>query len=184
MKVSDYIIKFLYQKKIKYITLNNGGAISFLADEIYKSKKFKIFTPIHEQSSAFINDSITRISNIPCVSMVTSGPGATNLVTGISCSWLDSVPSIFITGQVNSFEMKSKNERVRQVGFQETNIIDICRPITKSVFQISKPNDIVKHLPEAYENCISDRTGPVLIDIPLNFQRAKIDIKKKIIFFL
>ena len=132
MKVSDYIIRFFKQKKIKYITLNNGGAISFLADEISRSKKFKILSPIHEQSSAFINDSISRISKIPSVSLVTSGPGATNLITGITTSWLDSVPSIFITGQVNSFEMKKKNEKVRQVGFQETNIIDICKTITKS----------------------------------------------------
>ena len=182
MKVSDYIIKFFQHKKIKHITLNNGGAISFLADEIFKSKKFKILTPVHEQSSAFINDSISRISKIPSVSLVTSGPGATNLVTGITASWLDSVPSIFITGQVNSFEMKKKNEKVRQVGFQETNIIDICKTITKSVFHISKPEDILTLLPKAYDNCITARYGPVIIDIPLDFQRAEIKICKSSFF--
>jgi len=182
VKVSDYIIEFFKHKKIKHITLNNGGAISFLADEISRSKKFKILSPIHEQSSAFINDSISRISKIPSVSLVTSGPGATNLITGITTSWLDSVPSIFITGQVNSFEMKKKNEKVRQVGFQETNIIDICKTITKSAFHISKPEDILTLLPKAYDECFLARYGPVIIDIPLNFQRAEIKTYKSSIF--
>lgn len=182
MKVSDYIINFFQKNKINFITLNNGGAISFLADEISKSQKFNIFSPVHEQSAAIINDSITRISNIPSVSLVTSGPGATNLITGIACSWFDSIPSIFITGQVNTYEMKKKNENVRQVGFQETNILDLCKSITKFAFQIKKADQIVKVLPKALSLATKGRKGPVLIDIPLNLQRAELNSNNIIIY--
>ena len=144
-----------------------------------RSKKFKFLSPVHEQSSAMMNDAVSRITNTPAVSLATSGPGATNLITGIACAWFDSIPSIFITGQVNSFEMKKPNEGVRQVGFQETNILHLTNSITKFSHQLKSPNEIKEILPKAYFMSMNGRGGPVLIDIPLNFQRAEISNKCK-----
>jgi acetolactate synthase-1/2/3 large subunit len=113
--------------------------------------------------------------------MVTSGPGAQNLITGIACSWFDSVPVIHISGQVNSFELSSTNKttkNVRQVGFQETDIVSIVKPITKFAYQLKNPNEIKYVLEKAFYLSNEGRPGPVLIDIPMNFQRVKINLKK------
>ena len=110
--------------------------------------------------------------------MVTSGPGAQNLITGIACSWFDSVPVIHISGQVNSFELSSNNKttkKVRQVGFQETDIVSIVKPLTKFAYQLKNPNEIKYALEKAYYLSNEGRPGPVLIDIPMDFQRIKIN---------
>jgi acetolactate synthase-1/2/3 large subunit len=102
------------------------------------------------------------------------------LVTGIACSWFDSIPTIHISGQVNSFELSSNNKttkKVRQVGFQETDIVSIVKPITKFAYQIKNPNEIKYILEKAYYLANEGRPGPVLIDIPMNFQREKINLK-------
>ena len=103
--------------------------------------------------------------------MATSGPGATNLLTGIASCYFDSVPAIFITGQVNTNEMNSK-EGVRQLGFQETDIVAMAKPVTKYAICIRSADQIVPSFVEAYRTAISGRPGPVLIDLPMNLQRA------------
>ena len=178
MKLSNYLIKFFKEKKIKHFFLNNGGAISFLADDLVRSRKFKFLYPLHEQSSAMMNDAVSRITNVPAVRLVTSGSCSTNLIKGIACAWFDSIPSIFITSQVNSYEMKKSMEGVRQVGFQETDIVNLTKSITKFSHRLKSPNEIVDILPKAYELCTSGRGGPIVIDIPLNFQKARILLKK------
>ena len=113
--------------------------------------------------------------------MVTSGPGAQNLVTGIACSWFDSIPVIHISGQVNSFELSSSHistKKVRQVGFQETDFVSIVKPITKFAYQLKNPNEIKYVLEKAFYLANEGRPGPVLIDIPMDFQRSKINLKK------
>jgi len=127
----------------------------------------------HEQAAAFAADAYARIKNIPGVALATSGPGATNLITGIGSCYYDSVPAIFITGQVNINEQKG-NKSTRQIGFQETDIISIIKPLTKAAYSITNPNDIPVVFESAFGICTHGRPGPVLIDIPMNIQDMEI----------
>jgi len=181
MKVSDYILKFLISKNVKNVFLITGGAITFVVDAFSRNKKIKYTCVAHEQAAAMMADSYSRVSKGFGATMVTSGPGAQNLVTGIACSWFDSVPTIHITGQVNSYELSSNNKttkKVRQVGFQETDIVSIVKPITKFAYQLKNQNEIKYILEKAYFIAKEGRPGPVLIDIPMNFQREKIELTK------
>ena len=180
MNLSDFVLNFLVQKKIKNVFLITGGAISFMVDAFSRNKKIKYTCVAHEQAAAMMADSYSRLGpNLSCT-MVTSGPGATNLITGIACSWFDSIPAIHITGQVNSYEMQGAQKgtkKVRQVGFQETNIVDIVKPITKFSYQIKNPQEIKYILEKATYIAQSGRPGPVLIDIPMNFQKSDLNLK-------
>jgi len=184
MNLSDFVLKFLVEKKIKNIFLITGGAISFMIDSFSRTKKIKYTCVAHEQAAAMMADAYSRVGpNLSCT-MATSGPGATNLITGIACSWFDSIPSIHITGQVNSYEKQGAQpgtKNTRQIGFQETDIVSIARPITKFSYQIKNPNEIKYVLEKAAYLATSGRPGPVLIDIPMDFQKAIInynDLKK------
>jgi len=179
--VADYILKFLISKNVKNVFLITGGAISFIVDAFSRNKKIKYTCVAHEQAAAMMADAYSRAEKGFAATMVTSGPGAQNLITGIACSWFDSVPVIHISGQVNSFELSSTNKttkNVRQVGFQETDIVSIVKPITKFAYQLKNPNEIKYILEKAFYLSNEGRPGPVLIDIPMNFQRVKINLKK------
>jgi acetolactate synthase-1/2/3 large subunit len=181
MTVADYILKFLISKNVNNVFLITGGAISFVVDAFSRNKKIKYTCVAHEQAAAMMADAYSRTGKGFAATMVTSGPGAQNLITGIACSWFDSVPVIHISGQVNSFELSSANKttnKVRQVGFQETDIVSIVKPITKFAYQLKNPNEIKYVLDKAFYLSNEGRPGPVLIDIPMNFQRAKINLKK------
>ena len=181
MKVADYILKFLISKNVSNVFLITGGAISFVVDAFSRNKKIKYTCVAHEQAAAMMADAYSRTEKGFAATMVTSGPGAQNLITGIACSWFDSVPVIHISGQVNSFELSSTNKttkNVRQVGFQETDIVSIVKPITKFAYQLKNPNEIKYVLEKAFYLSKQGRPGPVLIDIPMNFQRVKINLKK------
>ena len=181
MNLSDFVLNFLVKKQIKDVFLITGGAISFMVDAFSRNKKIKYTCVAHEQAAAMMADAYSRLGpNLSCT-MVTSGPGATNLITGIACSWFDSIPALHITGQVNSYEMQGAQngtKKTRQVGFQETNIVDIVKPITKFSYQIKNPKEIKYILEKAVYIAQSGRPGPVLIDIPMNFQKANLDFKK------
>jgi acetolactate synthase-1/2/3 large subunit len=181
MTVAEYILKFLISKNVKKVFLITGGAISFIVDAFSRNKKIKYICVAHEQAAAMMADAYSRVGKGFGATMVTSGPGAQNLITGIACSWFDSVPVIHISGQVNSFELSSSNKttkKVRQVGFQETDIVSIVKPITKFAYQLKKPDEIKYVLEKAFYLSNQGRPGPVLIDIPMDFQRAKINLKK------
>ncbi|MDC3382549.1 thiamine pyrophosphate-binding protein [Candidatus Pelagibacter sp.] len=181
MKLADYILKFLISKNVNNVFLITGGAISFVVDAFSRNKKIKYTCVAHEQAAAMMADAYSRVGKGFGATMVTSGPGAQNLVTGIACSWFDSVPTIHISGQVNTYELSSNNittKKVRQIGFQETDIVSIVKPITKFAYQVKDPNEIKYVLEKAYFIANEGRPGPVLIDIPMNFQREKINLKK------
>jgi acetolactate synthase-1/2/3 large subunit len=181
VNLSDYTLKFLEQKKIKEVFLITGGAISFMVDAFRRNKKIKYISVAHEQSAAMMADAYSRLGpNFSCT-MATSGPGATNLITGIACSYFDSIPSLHICGQVNTYEQQDAHKttkNVRQVGFQETDIVSISKPVTKYSYKLKDPSEIRYVLEKAYHLATSGRPGPVLIDIPMNFQKTKIDPKK------
>ena len=185
MTVAEYILKFLISKNVKNVFLMTGGAISFVVDAFPKNKKIKYTCIAHEQSAAMMADAYSRCGKGFGATMVTSGPGAQNLITGIACSWFDSVPVIHISGQVNKFELSSNNQttkQVRQIGFQETDIVSIVKPITKFAYQLKDFKEIKYILEKAFYIANEGRPGPVLIDIPMNFQKEKIDLNKLTIF--
>lgn len=129
----------------------------------------------HEQAGAMAAESYSRITkNIGCA-MATSGPGMTNLITGIGCAFFDSTPALYITGQVNTNESK-QGRKVRQIGFQETDIVEMVKPITKFAEQVTDPKKIRYYLEKAVYIAKSDRGGPVLLDIPMDVQRSEINV--------
>ena len=178
MNVADYILDFLVKKKVKKVFLITGGAISFVIDAFSRNKKISYTCVAHEQAAAMMADAYSRLGPNFSATMVTSGPGATNLLTGIACSWFDSIPSIHICGQVNSYELSNAHKstkNVRQVGFQETDIVAMAKSITKFSYQLQNAQEIRFILEKAYHIAQSGRPGPVLIDIPMDFQRKIIN---------
>ncbi len=175
MKVSDFIAKFLYNNGINHVFELSGGMITHILDSINKAGKIDIITMHHEQGASFAADAYGRIKKIPGVALATSGPGATNLVTGIGSCYFDSSPAIFITGQVNIHEQKG-DKSIRQLGFQETDIASIVSPITKAVFKVKEASSIPSIFAKAFKIALEGRPGPVLIDIPMNLQRMDIDV--------
>lgn len=178
MKVADYVASFLAEKRVPAVFELVGGMITFLIDSIHRAGQVQLISMHHEQAAAFAAEAAARISGIPGVAMATSGPGATNLLTGIASCYFDSTPAIFITGQVNRSEQKG-DSGVRQLGFQETDIILMVSPIVKGCWAIDDPNKLPEILEEAFELATSGRPGPVLIDIPMDVQRAEIDSPRR-----
>jgi len=177
MLVADYILDYLAKQGIKDVFLMTGGAISFVVDAFHGRKDIGYICIAHEQAAAMAADAYSRLGPNLAATMVTSGPGATNLITGICCSWFDSIPVLHISGQVNTYEQKG-DTGVRQVGFQETDIVSVVKPITKFAAQLDKPENIRYLLEKATYIAKSGRPGPVLIDIPQDFQRVEINPKK------
>lgn len=174
MKISDIIAKNL-RKKTDTIFGITGGAIVNLFDSLHKYR-FNIVTPNHEQSAAMMADAFSRIkygSNELGVVIATSGPGITNLITGVACSYFDSIPVLSIGGQVPSMHLKPNN--LRQYGFQEVDAVSLMRPITKFSKQISSANDVKSTFETALYTATNDRPGPVFIDICDDVQRAMLD---------
>lgn len=173
MLVSDFIINYLASLGIKHVFLITGAAIAFTVDAFRKRRDITYICMNHEQAAAMAADAYSRVGPGLGVALATSGPGATNLITGICCSWFDSIPTLLITGQVNTKEQRGEL-KVRQLGFQETDIVEIVKPITKYAYKIENPQEIKYQLQKAVYIAKSQRPGPVLIDIPINIQYAKI----------
>jgi len=175
LKASDAIAKFLIKNKIETCFELVGGMITHLLDSFSESQQFNIISMHHEQAAAFAAEGVARYScgNKVAVAMGTSGPGATNLITGIGSCWFDSIPCLFITGQVNTYEQKGQRG-IRQQGFQELEIVEIASPITKFSAKIEDASTMLPTLHEAISIMLSGRQGPVLIDIPNNIQKTEI----------
>lgn len=172
MKVSDYIVSYLVNKGITDVFGYPGGMVTHLMDSFEKSK-INMHLNYHEQASSFSACGYAQCSDKPGIAYATSGPGATNLITGICNAYFDSVPTIFITGQVNTFEMKH-NLKIRQLGFQETDIVTMVKNTTKYAVCIKNSNDIKYYLDKAFYISMNGRKGPVLLDIPMDIQRSDI----------
>lgn len=176
MKLSDYVVHFLVSNKITHVFEVCGGAITHLLDSLYKRKDIRTVSMHHEQAAAFAAEGYSRSSKKTGVAIATSGPGATNLLTGISSCFFDSVPCLFITGQVNTYEFKF-GRPIRQAGFQEADIVSIVKPVVKNAILVTEPDKIRYYLEKSLYIATSGRPGPVLIDIPMNIQRANIDLQ-------
>jgi len=176
MKLSDYVIDFLVSKGLTRIFEVAGGALAHLLDSVYDRKDISTVSMHHEMAAAIAAEGYSRVSGNIGVAMATSGPGATNLITGIGSCFFDSIPCLFITGQVNTYEFKF-DRPVRQMGFQETDIVNIVKPIVKDAVLVTNPDKIKYYLEYSMHIARSERYGPVLLDIPMNIQRADINPK-------
>ena len=182
IKISDYVIEFLLEKNINKVFGYIGGAVAHIYHSIDKYNEMEMINCIHEQGAGFACEGYARVTGKSGVAFATSGPGATNLITPIGSCFFDSVPTLFITGQVNTYEYKY-DKLVRQIGFQETDIVSIIKPIVKYAVMIDKVENIRYELEKAYYLSQEGRKGPVLVDIPMDIQRAEIDISSLKSFF-
>lgn len=177
IKVSDYICQNLSKlTKSKNVFFLSGGGMMHLLDSLSKCD----LNPIamhHEQAASIAAYASGRAKNTIGICFATSGPGATNAITGAAAAYTDSVPMIIISGQVSTSSSQRKLN-MRQVGFQEFNIIDTVKPFTKYASYISNKNKIKYELEKSVYLAKSGRPGPVWLDVPLDIQAAKINLKK------
>jgi len=174
-KVSDYVVRYLASQGVTHVFELCGGMLAHLLDSFSRQRSVRLVSMHHEQGAGFAADGHARITGVPGVAMATSGPGATNLLTAIGSCYFDSTPAVFITGQVNRNEMKG-TRAIRQLGFQETDIISMARPITKASLQVTDPGSVGSTLDLAFETALSGRPGPVLVDLPMDVQRTVVGL--------
>lgn len=174
MKLSDYVAQFLAEKNISDAFVLTGGCIVHIIDSIASNNKINYLPVQHEQAGAMAADAYSRISGGLSVALTTSGPGATNLLTGVCCSYYDSIPVLLITGQVPTSQLK-RDSQSRQIGFQETDVVSIFQSVTKYAKLIDNADDIRYELEKAVYLAQEGRPGPVLLDICDDVQRAEIN---------
>jgi len=168
MKVSDYVIEFLASKNIDKV-FSYIGKNAHLCDSIDKHNEIENVFTIHEQGAGFSANAYARVTGKTGVATVTSGPGATNLVTAIADCYFDSVPAMFIVGDVPPAECKGERN-IRQYGFQETDVVILCDSITKYATQVESLENLRYELEKAFFLTQNGRKGPVLFSLPENLQ--------------
>src|SRR5512140_138304 len=162
---SDILVSCLEREGVEVIFAYPGGASMEIHQALTRSK-IRTVLPRHEQGGAFAAGGYARATGRAGVCMATSGPGATNLVTGIADAYMDSVPVVAITGQV-------PQAMIGKGGFQETDIYGMTLPVVKHSYLITDVNEIPRIVKEAFHLAVSGRPGPVLIDLPKNVQQAR-----------
>ncbi len=177
MKLSDYVIEFLHNNyDVDTIFTLSGGGCIHLIDSLGRSEKVNYIATHHEQGAAIAAEGYARKKNKLGACLVTSGPGGTNALTGTLCSFLDSIPVIVISGQVNKpLTTNFTNLNLRQLGDQEFDIVKTAKTMTKYAVQVNDPEEIRYHLEKACYLATTKRPGPVWIDIPLDVQSAQVD---------
>jgi acetolactate synthase-1/2/3 large subunit len=176
MRACDYIVKKLADNNIKHIFILTGGAAMFLDDAIGREKRIQYVCNQHEQACAMAAEGYARITGKMAVVCVTSGPAGTNALTGVLGQWMDSIPVLYLSGQVRFVTtIASTDLPLRQLGDQEANIIDIVRPITKYAVMVTDSQTVRYHLEKAMHLAITGRPGPVWLDIPLDVQSSLVE---------
>ena len=177
VKLADYVINFYSNLGVDKIFVVYGAANGDLIDAFSRNKKTEYVAVLHEQAGGFAAEGYAKLKGkkIPGVAIATSGPGGMNFVTSAGNCFYDSVPAVFITGQVNSNFMKP-DESVRQIGFQEADMSAIFKSVTKYTKLILDPNSIKYELEYSLYLATSGRPGPILLDIPIDVQKTIIEI--------
>jgi len=174
VKLSDYVMEFLADAGVKHLFLLPGGGAMHLVDSAGKCGRIEYVCNLHEQACAIAADAYGQYTNRFGAALVTTGPGGTNTLTGVAAAWLDSTPCIFISGQVKRADLVGARG-IRQMGFQEIDIVRVAAPITKYAVTVMEPRTIRYHMEKALFLARSGRPGPVWIDIPLDVQAAQIE---------
>jgi len=174
MKVADYIIDFFGKKGVKDIFEVYGAANGDLIDAFTRVDNTRYIAVMHEQAGGFAAEGYAKIKGKPAVAIATSGPGGQNFVTPMGNCFYDSVPVIFLTGQVDSRFLRP-DPSLRQRGFQETDIVGISKPVTKYSKLVLDPDSIKYELEKSWFISQEGRAGPVLLDLPIDVQKAEVN---------
>lgn len=176
IKVSDYIARRVRDLGVKHVFMIPGGGSMHLNASFGSCPGLRYVANHHEQASAIAVEAYSRVTGNIGVACVTSGPGGTNTLTGVLCCWLDSIPGLFISGQIKTATMvASTGLPLRQFGDQEGDIVAVVKPITKYAVVVTDPMTIRYHFDKAAHLARTGRPGPVWLDIPLDVQAAMVD---------
>lgn len=177
MKFSDYLANYLYKKKLRNIFSVTGAGSMHFNDSIGSHPGLNVIYTHHEQSAAMAAEGEARVSRMPGVINVSTGPGGTNTLTGVTGAWVDSIPMLVISGQVMKKDIGT-DKGFRQLGVQEANVVEMAKPVTKFCKTIKDPYDIEIILDKAIHTSITGRPGPVWVEIPLDIQSYNLDLNK------
>ena len=175
IKVSDYIAKRLKEKGVKHFFMVSGGGAMHLNDSLGRAIPYT--ANHHEQACAIAAEGYARINQNLAVVNVTTGPGGLNCLNGVFGQWTDSVPVLYISGQVKYSTMMASCPQIplRQLGDQEVDIVSVVKPLTKYAKTVTEPLEIKYHLDRAIYEAQNGRKGPVWIDVPINVQASIIE---------
>ena len=174
MKLSDFVFDYIASLGVRHIFYLPGGGAMHLDDSLGHHKDLTPVCMLHEQPCSIAAEAYARISEGVGVCVVTSGPGATNALTGLAGAWLDATPVVFLSGQAKRADLVN-GQGIRQFGIQEINIVDIVKPITKYAVQVRNADDIQYELEKAVALARHGKPGPVWLDIPLDIQASQIE---------
>lgn len=177
IKLSDYVIERVAELGVRHVFMLPGGGCMHLVDAVGRCSSIEFVCCLHEQAAAIAAEAYGQYTNRPGVVLVTTGPGGTNAVTAVASAWLDSTPMLVISGQVKRADLVG-TRGVRQMGFQEIDIVSMVKPITKYAVLIQDAQSIRFEVEKALHLASSGRPGPVWIDIPLDLQAAMIEPEK------
>ena len=167
-------MQFLVAKGVKHVFMLPGGGAMHLDDSLGRCAELEYTCFLHEQALAIAAEAYGQFTNFPGIGLVTSGPGSTNAITGVTAAYQDSTPCLFISGQAKRSDLKG-NSGVRQMGSQEVDIVAMISPVTKYAVTVLEPREIRYHLERAWHEATTGRMGPVWIDIPLDVQAAQVE---------
>ncbi|MDY6879102.1 MAG: thiamine pyrophosphate-binding protein [Thermodesulfobacteriota bacterium] len=176
IKLSDYIFNFLSHEGIKDVFLLPGGGCMHLVDSLGQRKEINHTCFLHEQAAVIAAEAYGQYTNRLGVALVTTGPGSTNAITGVTGAWIDSTPLLVLSGQVKRQDQR-RHTGVRQMGIQEVDIIPMVSSVTKYAQTVIEPQKIKYHLQKALHLATTGRKGPVWLDIPLDIQGSVVDDK-------
>lgn len=176
IKVSDLVFDYIASLGVKHVFYLPGGGAMHLDDSLGHHEGLTPVCMLHEQPCAIAAEAYARISEGFGVCVVTSGPGATNAITGLAGAWLDATPVIFLSGQAKRADLVN-GQGIRQFGIQEIGIVDIVKSITKYVVQVRDAEDILYELEKATALAKEGKPGPVWLDIPLDIQASKVNVE-------
>lgn len=174
MKLVEYIVSVLKKEGITHVFGYQGGNITYLIDAISRTDGIEYVQTYHEQGAAFAANAYAQASEKFGVAISSSGPGAINMINGLANAYYDSIPCLFITGNINENSMR-ESDLIRQNGFQETDIVGMVQGITKYAVTVHSVKEAQLQLDYAINVMMTGRKGPVLLDIPHNIQRMEID---------
>ena len=178
-KVSDYIADTLAAYGIHHVFTVTGGGAMHLNDSLGHHPKLSCMYHHHEQAAAMAAEAYARVDNHMAAVCVTSGPGATNAITGALCGWMDSIPMLLLSGQVRyDTTVRSSGLNIRTMGVQEYDIVKSVEPMTKYAVMVEEPKKVRYHLERALFLAVHGRPGPVWLDIPLNVQSAVVETEE------
>jgi acetolactate synthase-1/2/3 large subunit len=174
VRVSDLILQRLADAGTDTVFLVYGGAMGELADAFTRQDRVRYVCAQHEQGAVFMAEGYAKVRGVPGAVLVTSGPGGGNIVTGLQNCFYDSTPLIALCGQVSSNLIRPKGSKLRQLGFQETSMREIARPITKYAVTVDGPAHAIYCIDTAIAEATFGRPGPVLLEVPLDVQKAEV----------